>query len=134
MMQRGTDQQHTKSRGKPWQHHSYKEQHNNNEEAVKHGKSRERLCLSFYSRWRHRAQQSKFFFFTALQQTHKHEGDKKLLYIVKCVCLRTHAHSDTHTHIQQDVKSAVLGVTKTGVLGFFAARAENTNMKVLRCF
>lgn len=69
-------------------------------------KSREQENLSLFILDGNRApsKASFFFFFTALQQTLKHKGDKKLLYIVECVCLKTHAHSDTHTHIQQDVR------------------------------
>lgn len=65
------------------------------------------------------------FFFTALQQTLKHKGDKKLLYIDECVCLKTHAHSDTHTHAHTaGCESAVLGgYKKQGFLGFWGSQS-----------
>lgn len=75
--------------------------------------------------------------FTALQQTHKHKADNKLLYIVKGVCLRKRTHSDKHTHIHRaGCESAVLGewVTKSSFLGFCPARAEDAHMRVLRRF
>lgn len=128
----GTDLQHTKSRAKPWQHRATKSI-TTMKWSTEAQKSRKLLSLSFCDGNTEPSKAS----FTALQQTHKHKKDKMLLYIVKCECFRAHTHtpSDTHIHTHTaECESAMLGVTKAGVLGFWAARAEDTHMRLLRCF
>lgn len=43
---------------------------------------------------------SKAGFYCTATNTHTQKEGKKLLYIVKCVCLRTHTHTIRHTHTQ----------------------------------
>ena len=67
---RGTDQRHTKSRGKPWQHTATKSSTTTMKGSSEARKSREQLSL-FYPQWQQRAQQSKF-----LLHCNKHTNTK----------------------------------------------------------
>ena len=84
-------------------------------EAVKHGKkATERLRLSLFllSMATQSPAKQVFFFFFFLLHCNKHtntERNTKWPCIVECVCLRTHAHSDTRNTHTAGCESAVLG-------------------------
>lgn len=138
---RGTDQWHTKSRGKPRQHTATKSSTTmKGSSEARTERHRATPSLSFFT-LDGNTEPSKASFFFFLLHCNKHtntERNTKWPRIVECVCLRTHAHSDTRNTHTAGCESAVLGgftkKKKTGVLGFCAARAGDTHMRVLRCF
>lgn len=101
---RGTDQRHTKSRGKPWQHTATKSSTTTMKVSSEAESNSVALLLSSIA-----AQSPAKQVFTALQQTNNTKGINVTVYSQVYVCLRTHTHfhtphSDTHTHTEHDVR------------------------------
>lgn len=112
---RGTDQRHTESRGKPWQHTATKSSTTTMKGSSEARKSGEQLCLSLFIVDGNTAPDKARCFCVFLLHCNRHTKGIK--------SYRMHIQ----THIEQDVRVRCSGVTKTGVLGFGAARAEDTH-------
>lgn len=114
---RGTDQQHTESRGKPWQQTATKSSTTTMKGSSEARKSGEQLCLSlFIVDGNTTPDKARSFVFSFLLHCNRHTKG------IRSYCMHI------QTHIEQDVRVRCSGVTKTG--GFGAARAGDTHKGV----